>query len=126
MEENHQVGKISSFEQMIVWQKSQDLAVSIYELTKSFPKEEKFALIDQVRRAASSISANIAEGFGRRTAKDKLHFYAMAYGSLLETKNFIYLSERLSYIDTVTKEKVVLLTTDCQKLMNALMRSINA
>jgi four helix bundle protein len=87
--------KIESFEQLNVWQKSQDLAVDIYKLTKDFPSDELFAITNQLRRAASSISANIAEGFGRQTNKDKLHFYVIAYGSLLEVKNFLYLSNKL-------------------------------
>ena len=85
-------GRIASFEQLTVWQESQALAVSVYKITKLFPKDEMFALTNQLRRAASSISANIAEGFGRETSKDKSHFYTIAYGSLLEVKNFIYLS----------------------------------
>lgn len=117
--------KITGFEQLVVWQKSQDLAVLIYKITKTFPSEEKFALTDQIRRAATSVSANIAEGFGRRTLKDKVHFYTIAYGSLLETKNFIYLAEKLSLTDSATKHQISETITDCQKLLNALMRSIN-
>lgn len=117
--------KITGFEQLVVWQKSQDLAVLIYETTKTFPSEEKFALTDQIRRAATSVSANIAEGFGRRTNKDKIYFYTIAYGSLLETKNFIYLAERLSLIDDSKKQPILETITDCQKLLNAFVRSIN-
>lgn len=118
--------KINSFEKLIAWQKTQDLAVDTYNLIRYFPQEEKFALTDQLRRAASSVSANIAEGFGRRSLKDKYHFYTIAYGSLLETKNFIYLAERLGYIDNTTKEATIVSITDCQKLLNALMRSLDA
>lgn len=119
------VDSITSFEQLTAWQRAQDLAVDIYRLTRSFPSEEKFALTDQLRRAASSVSANIAEGFGRRTLKDKLHFYAIAYGSLLESKNFVYLSARLGYVDDISQETILEKITDCQKLINALIRSIN-
>ena len=66
--------KVESFEDLIVWQEAQDLAVYIYEITKSFPSDEVFAITNQLRRAANSISANIAEGFGRNTKKDKIHF----------------------------------------------------
>lgn len=118
--------RINSFEQLIAWQKSQSLAVDIYKVTQNFPSNESFALIDQLRRAASSVSANIAEGFGRRTLKDKQHFYAMSYGSLLETKNFIYLAQKLGYLNVQKQEVVLANITDCQKLINALNRSINA
>lgn len=84
--------KITSFEDLRVWQKSQNLAIEVYKITKKFPKAELFAMTSQIRRAATSVSANIAEGFGRVSKADKLHFYTMAYGSLLEAKN---LSTRL-------------------------------
>lgn len=116
--------KIESFEQLKVWQKSQDLAVEIYMVTKSFPNDELFAITNQLRRAASSISANIAEGFGRQTSKDKIHYYIMAYGSLLEVKNFIYLSNKLKYISDQNLEKILLSCMDCQKLINASKSSL--
>ena len=116
--------KIESFEQLIVWQKSQDLAVDIYKETKSFPSDELFAITNQLRRAASSISANIAEGFGRQTNKDKLHFYVISYGSLLEVKNFLYLSNKLSYISDIKLEELLQKCLNCQKLINASKKSL--
>lgn len=118
--------KITSFEQLIAWQKAQDLAVEVYKTSKYFPKEEQFALTNQIRRAVSSVSANIAEGFGRRSQKDKQNFYTIAYGSLLEVKNFIYLANRLQYISDGDSEKLFKDITDNQKLINALIRSIKS
>lgn len=117
-------GKITSFEQLTVWQESQNLAVLIYSVTKSFPREELFALTSQIRRAASSISANIAEGFGRQSVSDKRHFMTIAYGSLLETKNFLYLAERLGYIDKAAQENCLEQVVSCQKLLNAFRKSL--
>ena len=111
--------KITSFEDLEVWRESQNLAVQIYKITRSFPKDEMFAMTNQIRRAVTSVSANIAEGFGRVSTNDKIHFYTMAYGSLLEVKNFLYLAERLEYIDTTTLEKALIQITSCQKLINA-------
>ncbi len=111
--------KITSFEDLIVWQESQHFAVSVYRVTKDFPKDELFAMTSQLRRASSSISANIAEGFGRKSTKDKLHFYTMAYGSLLEVKNFLYLAEKLEFIDGPTLEELLVQSVSCQKLINA-------
>lgn len=91
--------KITRFEDLVVWQESIDITVRVYQITKLFPKEEIFGITSQMRRAASSVPANIAEGFGRRSIKDKLHFYDIVYGSLLETKNFLYLAQKLEYID---------------------------
>lgn len=119
-------GKIDSFEQLKVWQESQALAVTVYTITKSFPKEEQFALTNQLRRAASSISANIAEGFGRESPKDKSHFYTMAYGSLLEIKNFLYLSQKLGYISEDGLSAILPQTVSCQKLINASKRSLKS
>ncbi len=113
------MNKIQSFEQLTVWQESQNLAVTVYSLTKTFPKEETFGLTSQLRRASSSVSANIAEGFGRNTVKDKLHFYAIAYGSLLETKNFLYLANKLRYIEDSKLSTTLDHATSCQKLLNA-------
>lgn len=118
------MAQLSSFEDLTVWQKSQDFAVEIYRITKTFPKDEVFAITSQLRRAASSISANIAEGFGRESKKDKLHFYTIAYGSILETKNFLYLAKRLGYIEGSQLEELLVLSVDCQKLLNALKTSL--
>lgn len=110
---------IKSFESLTVWQESQGLAVSVYGATRSFPKDELFGNTSQLRRAVSSISANIAEGFGRTTTKDKLHFYTIAYGSLLETKNFLYLSEKLGYLNDKGLAQLIEHSVRCQKLINA-------
>ena len=115
---------IENFEDMRVWQISQDFAVEIYQITKLFPREEQFGVTSQIRRAASSISANIAEGFGRRSVKDKLHFYTIAYGSLLETKNFLYLACRLQYIADDDLSRLISHSVDCQKLINACKHSL--
>lgn len=115
---------ITSFEDLTVWQESQLFAVGIYKITKHFPKEEIFAITSQLRRAASSISANIAEGFGRSSVKDKLHFYVMAYGSLLEVKNFLYLSNKLTYLSDEDLNDLIQQCTSCQKLINASKRSL--
>ncbi|MEO7624149.1 MAG: four helix bundle protein [Candidatus Saccharimonadales bacterium] len=111
--------RIASFEDLTVWQESQLLAVSIYGVTKQFPKDEIFAMTSQIRRAASSISANIAEGFGRKSTNDKLHFYTMAYGSLLEVKNFLYLAQKLDYLTQPELDKLLTHCVSCQKLINA-------
>jgi len=76
-----------SFEKLVVWQKSKDLSIHIYRITSSFPKEEKFGLISQLRRCAVSIASNLAEGSGRNSSKDKARFSEIAYGSLLELLN---------------------------------------
>ncbi len=116
--------KIISFEQLTVWQEAQTLAVMVYGLAKAFPTSEIYGLTSQIKRATASVSANIAEGFGRRTSKDKLQFYTIAYGSLLETKNFVYLSQRLNYTTPDSTADILEQITSCQKLLNAFMRPL--
>lgn len=115
--------KITSFEQLNAWQKSIDLAVIVYKNTDSFPKTEQFGITNQLRRASSSVSANIAEGFGRKSNKDKSYFYTVAYGSLMETKSFLLLSEKLGFIPSIDLYSEYI--HDTQKLLSALIRSTN-
>ena len=83
------------------WKLADDLTVAIYERTKSFPKEELYGLTSQIRRAAYSVPANIAEGASRESKKDYLHFLYIARGSLSEAQYFIHLAQRLGYLSDV-------------------------
>jgi len=94
------VAEIRSFRDLTKWQEAHQLVLMVYEVTKAFPDQEKFGLISQMRRAAVSVPANIAEGFKRRGLKDKIHFYNVAEGSLEELKYFFVLSEDLGYLDS--------------------------
>lgn len=89
----------NSFRQLVVWQRSKDLALLVYEITKNFPSEEKFAMISQMRRAAYSIMTNIAEGNSKRTFKDRCNFFNIANGSLSELDCFIELAHELKYLN---------------------------
>ncbi len=91
--------KIKSFTDLKVWQAGHRLVVLVYKITKSFPKEETYSLIDQMRRSSSSVTSNIAEGFGRNGYKDKLRFYYNAQGSLTELKNQILIAKDVGYLN---------------------------
>ena len=91
--------KIQEFTDLYSWQESHKLVLMIYKIIKKFPKEENFALSDQLRRASASITSNIAEDFGRQTIKEKIQFYYQAQGSLSEIKNQLLISKDLNYID---------------------------
>jgi len=80
------------------WRLADDLTVAVYERTRHFPREELYGLTNQVRRAASSVPANIVEGSARESKKEYLHFLCVARGSLAETQYFIHLSHRLGYL----------------------------
>ena len=88
------------------WQKSDDLVIAVYEVTRRFPKEEVYGLAPQMRRAAISIAANIAEGSGRSTIRDYLHFLYQARGSLREVQYYAHLVHRLGYIDDEAAPKL--------------------
>lgn len=91
-----------SFQDILVWQKAHQMVLAIYKDSSQFPKEELFGLTSQIRRAAMSVPANIAEGFKRTGIKDKLRFYNIAQSSLEEVKYFLILSNDLGYIKSVT------------------------
>jgi len=114
---------IKSFKDLYAWQKGHILVVEIYNVTKSFPKEEQFGLTNQLRRCAVSITSNIAEGFSRKTYKDKSQFYAIALGSVTELQNQIQIAYDVSYISRAEYEKLDSTTTEIHKIINGLLKS---
>ena len=112
------------FEKLDVWQNSRKFSVGIYQLTTGFPNEEKFGLTSQIRRAAISISANIAEGMSRNTNKDKVRFLNIAFASAIETLNFLILSFDLELITNDQYKEMRLklekITNQIQALSNSL------
>jgi len=88
-----------SFEKLNAWQESRQLVVSVYQLLDKFPKFEKYALCDQLRRAIVSVPSNLAEGSGRLSAKEQLRFIEISYGSLMEAYCQLILANDLNYID---------------------------
>lgn len=90
---------IKDFTDLNAWKEGHELVLMIYKTTEDFPKKETYSIIDQMRRASSSITANIAEGFGRQTYKEKIQFYYIAQGSLIELKNFMLIARDVGYLD---------------------------
>ena len=87
-----------SFENLEAYKVAKDLVVEIYKLQKTFPREELFALGDQIRRSASSITSNIAEGSGRNSYKEKIHYLEIAFGSMTESFSQLQIAVELGYI----------------------------
>lgn len=108
-----------SFEQVVVWQKAHEYVLAIYRITRKYPKEEIFCLVNQMRRAAASITANIAEGYVRIGYKEKLRFYNISQGSLEETRNFVILSRDLEYISNEEKETLSIQAAEVSRMLNA-------
>lgn len=107
------MGGLASFKDLIVWQKSHQLVLKIYSTTSNFPKEEIYALSNQMRRATVSIPANIAEGFRKKTLANKLNYLSHSEGSLEEVKYYLILAKDLTYITTDEYEE---LTNQCEEI----------
>lgn len=91
--------KILNFTDLNAWEEAHKLYVTVHKTTKTFPKDELFGLTSQLRRASLSVTSNIAEGFGRSSSADKVHFYVMARGSLFEVQNQIIAAKDISILD---------------------------
>jgi len=114
--------ELKSFQDLTVWQESRKLFFIIYKLTKQFPKEEVFSSVSQMRRSSMSISSNIAEGFGRSSIADKLHFYIMARGSLTELQNQIILTGDVGLITAENIKKALEQAEITHKLVVGLIK----
>jgi len=106
-----------SYKNLKVWQKSIELVKLIYKITNSFPRSEVFSLVSQIRRAAISIPSNIAEGYGRKSHKEYLQYYSIAYGSALETETQLTISKELGFITEKEFDLVSQLLTGIIKML---------
>lgn len=113
--------KSKTFKELIVWQKAHKFVLAVYKMTKSFPKEELFGLTSQFRRAAISVTANIAEGYRKRGSLDKVRFFNIAEGSLEECKYYLILSNDLNYSKP---RKEFELAEEIGKLLNSYSKKI--
>jgi len=115
---------IKTFKDLLVWQEAMNLVEMIYLQTRNFPKEEIYGLASQARRAAVSIPANIAEGNGRISRKEYLHFLYIANGSLKELETHLLIAERLNYLTKETLEKIQIKLQTVGKLLTTLRKSL--
>lgn len=115
-------GKIREFTDLRVWQEGHQLVIAIYKLTKAFPREEMYSLTDQMRRAASSITSNIAEGFGRQGYKEKVQFFYLSQGSLLELKNQLLIARDVGYLGEMQFAALASRANGVHQLLQGLIR----
>lgn len=115
--------KITSFTKLDAWAEGHKLVIRIYKITKTFPKDEVFGLISQMRRCAVSITSNIAEGFSRHSWKEKLQFYSMSLGSLTELQNQLLISRDVDYLSKEDFFECAEQTVRVSKLLNGLIKS---
>lgn len=118
------MGTIKSFTDLDAWKEGHQLLLEIYLLTRSFPAEERFCFIDQMRRCSLLITSNIAEGFSRKSSKEKSQFYYIALGSVTELQNQLLASRDLGYITNQTFQDVAQRTVVVNKLINGIIKSV--
>jgi len=113
---------IRSFTDLDAWKEGHKLALIMYEVTKTLPKEEIFSLIMQMRRAAVSITSNIAEGFSRQSYKEKLQFYSISLGSLTELQNQSLVARDVKFMSEVDFQRIAQQSIRVSKLVNGLIK----
>ncbi|MDD5071327.1 MAG: four helix bundle protein [Patescibacteria group bacterium] len=116
-------GKIKSFTDLVAWKNGHELAIHIYKITKNFPKDEIYGLTNQMRRAAVSVTSNIAEGFGRQGYKEKIQFYYLSQGSLTELKNQLLIAKDIGYINKEDFTISAKIANDAHRLLQGLITS---
>ena len=117
---------IHNYQQLLVWQKAMDLVVSCYKASEGFPQGELYGLTSQLRRAAVSIPANIAEGRHRQHIREFIQHLSIAYGSLAELETHIYLAERLGFMESPVVQTLLQQTSEIGKMLNGLKKSLHA
>jgi four helix bundle protein len=117
------MGEIRSYRDLVAWQQAMDLAVRVYEVTLSWPKEEIYGLTSQARRAAVSVAANIAEGYGRDNRGSYVHFLRIAQGSLKELETHFLIAERVGI--TIEQHEVLEHADTVGRILRALIRKLS-
>jgi len=117
---------VEDFRQLKVWEKAHQLTLEVYPVTVRFPREETYGLTSQIRRASSSICANLAEGCGRNGAAELARFCSIARGSASELEYHLLLARDLHYLQTSDHEKLAAETTEVKRMLTALMQKLIA
>lgn len=117
---------ILSYRDLEVWRKSMDVAVDCHRLAERFPLNEQYGLAAQLRRAAVSVPANIAEGRGRRRTRDFLRYLSIAYGSLAEVETHLEIAKRLGYADDARTEELLVRTAAIGRMLNGLINTLES
>ena len=115
------MNKKNSFKSLILWQKAHELVLEIYKLSSLLPSSEKFGIINQIQRSSVSVPANIAEGYGRISLKEKIRFFYSANCSLEETRYFLILINDLNYSQTENLQDYL---TEVSKLLNSYIKKM--
>ena len=117
---------VQHYRQLNVWQRAMELAEQCYQATRTFPKEELFGMTAQIRRAAASIPANIAEGQGRRHTKEFLNHLSMARGSLMEVETLLMLSQRVGLLSSQSVDTMLTTADEIGRMLSGLRQSLES
>jgi four helix bundle protein len=115
---------MQDFKKLKVWEKAHQLTLEVYSSSKKFPKDEMFALTSQIRRASSSVAANIAEGCGRKSKNEFSHFLAIAIGSISEVEYFLLLSKDLNYMTQTEYEKLNNMANETKRMLISFQQKV--
>jgi four helix bundle protein len=117
---------MKSYRDLVVWQKGVKLVTEIYKITAKFPKSEIFGLTSQMRRAAASIPANLAEGYARRHRTENLQFVKISFGSGAELETFLLIAQNLGYVSKADVKEAEALLDEVMRMLNKLGESLAA
>ena len=117
---------MKTYRELQVWQKSMTLVAEIYKISKGFPKDEAYGLTSQVRRSAISIPSNMAEGYGRNSTNEYIHFLRIATGSLYELQTQMEISVNLQYLDRGEFDKLYELSREIERMLSSLIRKLSS
>ncbi|MEA5597187.1 four helix bundle protein [Rivularia sp. UHCC 0363] len=118
------MSEINNFKDLIIWQKGMDIAEKCYFLTKLFPRDELYGMVQQIRRSAVSIPANIAEGYGRRYTNEYIRFINIAQGSINELETHLILSQRVGLTTKKNIELIISWIHEESRMINALIKKL--
>jgi four helix bundle protein len=118
------MAEINDFKDLLIWQKGMDIAEKCYLLTKNFPKEEIYGMVQQIRRSSVSIPANIAEGYGRRSSRDYARFLNISQGSINELETHLILSERIGLCTLNEIDLIIKLLHEETRMIIALIKKL--
>ncbi|MFI4897136.1 MAG: four helix bundle protein [Phycisphaerales bacterium JB059] len=116
--------RVQSYQDLEVWQVGMDLVAQIYRISAELPSEERFGLVAQVRRAAVSVPANVAEGYGRQSTRDFVRFLRMAQGSLKEAETHLLVAVRLEMLNAEQTDSALRLSDRLGRMIRGLIRSL--
>ncbi len=117
---------ITDYRDLDVWNESMNLAADIYEMTRTFPREEQFGMVSQLRRASVSVAANIAEGYGRQQTKPFIQFLRISQGSLKEVETLVLLAQRVGLTTADTADRMIIRCQRIGKMLVGLVRKLDA